>query len=86
MTSEHRQANLELARTYGLLNAGENSLLLSDLEILKSKEVQSIPLSYYELERNLGMFANLLGTVMGTQHILTTTYRAFWNMLSQGYR
>jgi hypothetical protein len=85
-SSEHRQANLELARTYGLLNAGENSLLLSDLEILKSKEVQSIPLSYYELERNLGMFANLLGTVMGTQHILTTTYRAFWNMLSQGYR
>jgi hypothetical protein len=85
-SSEHRQANLELARTYGLLNAGEHSLLLSDLEMLKSKEVQSIPLSYYKLERNLGMFGNLLGTVMGTEHILTTTYRVFWNMLSQGYR
>jgi hypothetical protein len=65
-SSEHRQANLELARTYGMLNTGNQSFLLSDLEVLKSKEVQSIPLSYFELERNLGMFGNLLGTVLGT--------------------
>jgi hypothetical protein len=85
-SSEHRQANLELARTYGMLNTGDQSLLLSDLEVLKSKEVQSIPLSYFELERNLGMFGNLLGTVLGTTHILTTKYREFWTMLLQGYR
>jgi hypothetical protein len=82
-SSEHRQANLELARTYGMLNTGDQSFLLSDLEVLKSKEVQSIPLSYFELERNLGMFGNLLGTVLGTTHVLTTKYREFWLMLSQ---
>jgi hypothetical protein len=85
-SAEHRQANLELARTYGLLNSGENTVLLSDLETLKSRETQSIPLTYFELERNLGMFGNLLGTVLGTNHILTSKYREFWDMLSQGYR
>jgi hypothetical protein len=56
------------------------------LETLKSKEIQSIPITYFELERNLGMFGNLLGTVLGSTHVLTTTYRAFWLLLSQGYR
>lgn len=48
-----------------------------------AKEVQSIPLSYCELERNLGMFGNLLGTVLGQQHTRTTAYQAFWNLLTQ---
>jgi hypothetical protein len=43
--------------------------------VLKAKEVQSIPVSYFELERNLGMFSNLLGTVLGTNHALTLAYR-----------
>jgi hypothetical protein len=85
-SAEHRQANLELARTYGMLNSGEQSLMLADLEALKSKEVQSIPLTYFELERNLGMFGNLLGTVLGPTHQLTIAYRAFWTLLAQGYR
>jgi hypothetical protein len=85
-SAEHRHANLELSRLYGLLNSGEQALMLSDLESLKAKEVQAIPLTYFELERNLGMFGNLLGVVLGSQHILTTTYRAFWTLLSQGYR
>jgi hypothetical protein len=75
-----------LARTYGLLNSGKQSLLLADLEALKSKEVQSIPLTYFELERNLGMFGNLLGTVLGPTHQITIAYQAFWTLLSQGYR
>jgi hypothetical protein len=61
-------------------------MVLADLELLKVKEVQSIPLNYFELERNLGMFGNLLGTVLGSQHILTQAYRLFWTLLSQGYR
>jgi hypothetical protein len=83
---EHRLANLELSRTYGMLSAGGNSLLLADLEALKAKEVQSIPLTYFELERTLGMFGNLLGAVLGSTHVLFTAYRAFWVLLSQGYR
>jgi hypothetical protein len=81
-SAEHCQANLELSRTYGLLVAGEQALMLADLE---AKEVQSIPLTYFELERNLGMFGNLLGTVLGTAHTLTTAYRNFWTLLSQGF-
>ncbi len=84
-SAEHRQANLELSRTYGLLAAGEQALMLADLEALKAKEVQSLPLTYFKLERNLGMFGNLLGTVLGTTHTLTTAYRAFWTLLSQGF-
>jgi hypothetical protein len=85
-SAEHRQANLELARMYGMLSAGEHSLLLTDLETLQAKEVQSIPLSYFELERNLGMFGNLLGAVLGSTHILTTKYREFWTLLATSYR
>jgi hypothetical protein len=85
-SAEHRQANLEVARLYGLLNSGEQSILLSDLEQLKSKEIKSLPMNYFELEQNLGMFGNFLGTVLGTTHVLTNTYRAFWNLLFQGYR
>jgi hypothetical protein len=85
-SAEHRHANLEVSRLCGLLNGGDQSTSLSDLETLKSKETQSIPLTYFELERNLGMFGNLLGTVLGSQHHLTTTYRAFWTLLAQGFR
>jgi hypothetical protein len=73
-SAEHRQANLEVSRLYGLINSGEQSLMLSDLEALKAKEVQSIPVTYFELERNLGMFGSLLGTVLGSQHQLTTAF------------
>jgi hypothetical protein len=85
-SAEHRHANLEVARLYGLLNAGDHSATLSDLEILKSKEIQSIPVTYFELERNLGMFGNLLGTVLGSPHPLTIAYRNFWTLLSQAFR
>jgi hypothetical protein len=85
-SSEHCQANLDLAPTYGLLNAGEQSLMLVDLEALKAKEVQAIPLTYFEFERNLSMFGNLLRTVLRTRHVLTKKYREFWVLLSQGYR
>jgi hypothetical protein len=85
-SAEHRQANMELAHTLGLLNSSDQTLQLSNLESLKAKEVQSVLLNYFELERNLGMFGNLLGTILGSAHTLTTTYRNFWTMLSKGYR
>jgi len=85
-SAEHRQANLELSRMYSFLASGENALMLADLELLKSKEVASIPLTYFELERNLGMFGNLLGVVLGCNHALTQAYRSFWLLLSQGFR
>jgi hypothetical protein len=85
-SAEHRQANIELARLYGLLSSGEHSLMLTDLQAIQAKEVQPIPLTYFELERNLGMFGNLLGTVLGSTHIITERYRDFWTLLSLSYR
>jgi hypothetical protein len=32
------------------------------------------------------MFGNLMGTILGSQHVLTTTYRNFWTLLSRSYR
>jgi len=85
-TMAHRQANLEIAQMYGLLTSGDHAIQLSDLELLKSKEVQSVPLTYYEMERNLGMFGNLLGTVLGTNHRVTVAYRSFWDLLTSTFR
>ncbi len=86
-SAEHRQANQELAQVYGILNSGDHSLLLANLKALQAKEVQSIPISYFELECNLGMFGNLLGTILGSTHtLLVVKYPKFWSLLSQSYQ
>jgi hypothetical protein len=85
-TAEHQQANLKIAQTYGLLQAGDQSVMLADLQALQAKEVLAVPVTYFDLERNLGMFGNLLGTTLGSAHTLTITYRDFWKLLSLSYR
>jgi hypothetical protein len=82
--TEQRQSNLEVARLYGLLTSGEAMCSLADLEALQAKEVQSIPITYWELESNLGMFGNLASVLLGTNHPLMVAYRHMWTlMLSQ---
>jgi hypothetical protein len=66
--AEHRQTNVEVARLYELLNTGDATCTLADLESLNGKEVRSIPLNYWELEKALDMFGNLIGAVFGTLH------------------
>jgi len=78
----HWAANIEVARTYGLLSEGAISISLVDLETLKAKDTQSMPTTYFELEKNLGMFGNLLGVVLGDNYVLTTEYWHFWVMLT----
>jgi hypothetical protein len=85
-SAEHCHHNMEVARLYGLLHSGDQAVTLTDLEKLKAKEVLSIPLNNFELERNLGVFGNFLGVVLGNGHPLTTAYRLFWVWLSTGYR
>ena len=85
-STEHRQTNLELSRLYGFLNSSETGVMLADLETLRAKEVRSVPLTYWELEKTLGMFGNLLGVILGNQHVLTRTYRDLWTLLSSGLR
>jgi hypothetical protein len=79
--AEHHQTNAEVARLYGLLNSGGAACSLADLEVLAAKEVRSVPLSYWELEKNLGMFGNLLGVILGGPHPLTIAFREFWQLL-----
>jgi hypothetical protein len=79
--AEFRQTNAEIARLYGLINAGDATCSLADLETLTAKEVRSVPLSYWELEKSLGMFGNLVGVVLGATHPLTASFRDFWKLL-----
>ena len=32
------------------------------------------------------MFRNLLGMVLGSMQVVTTTYQTFWTLLTQGFR
>ncbi len=83
-SEEYCRANLELAKTYGLLHNSKYGITYSDLQTLEAKEVQSIPLSYFELEKCLGMFGNLLGVVLSSTHKLTAAYQTFWDLLTRG--
>jgi hypothetical protein len=85
-SEEYRRANLDLAQTYGLLHDSAHGITYADLQALESKEVQSIPLTYFELEKCLGMFGNLLGVVLGSDHALSRAYRPFWDLLTRGLR
>jgi hypothetical protein len=85
-SEEYHRANLELARTYGFLHDSDHGLMYADLQALEAKEVHSVPLSYFELEKSLGMFGNLLGVTLGSNHTLTAAYRQFWDLLTRGLR
>jgi hypothetical protein len=85
-TEEFRRTNLELARTYGFLQDSNNGIMYAGLQALDAKEVKSMPLTYFELEKTLGMFGNLMGVTLGITHPLVTAYHAFWELLTRGMR
>jgi hypothetical protein len=80
---EQHQAHIDLARQFHLLTSNDHSIMLSDLERFEKKFAHSIPVNYFEMERCLGMFGNLLGTVCGPTHPLTIAYCDFWELLTQ---
>jgi len=84
--AEHRQHNMEVARLYGLITAGDATCSLSDLEALSSKEVKSVPLTYWELEQTLGMFGNLSAVLLGTAHPVVTAFQEMWNLMRSSIR
>jgi hypothetical protein len=79
--SERPQNNLEVARLYGLLTAGDAACTLADLETLNSKEVESIPVTYSELESTLGMFGNLIGVILGLRHPIVRAFQDMWILM-----
>jgi hypothetical protein len=72
--SKNRHLNMEVARLYGLLTAGDATCSLSDLEALSAKEVCSVPLTYWELEKSLGMFGNLIAVILGNTDPLVIAF------------
>jgi len=85
-SASHRAANLELSKEQSLLLGQESMLLYADIETIKKKTFKALPLTYYELEKALGLYGNLLGTVLGDNHPVTVAYRAFWERLIHSMR
>jgi len=86
-SEEYRAAALELARSYSILYERDHGVSLQDLNQLKiPKELRSYPVSFFDLERNLGVFGNLLGAFLGNAHPLTTACRPFWESFSKRYK
>lgn len=79
--AEHCQVNTKMAHLYGLLTAGDAACSLADLEALAAKEIRSVPLTYWELEKCLGMFGNLIAVILGTTHPLVQAFKDMWQLL-----
>ena len=75
-----------MARLYGFLQQGDTSISLADLESLQSKELRSVPLTYWELEKSLGAFGNLVAVVLGPAHPLCLSYKEMWTLINSGLR
>lgn len=84
--TEHRQLNHKVACLYGYLHSGDASVSLADLETLQAKEACSVPLTYWELEKMLGAFGNLMGVVLVLAHLLSIAYKDLRCILQSGLR
>ncbi len=86
-SEEFRASAMELSRSFGLLYEREYGVAFSDLNQFKvPKDLRSYPVTYFDLEQNLGLFGNLIGAILGNQHPITRNYRLFWNALTKQYR
>jgi hypothetical protein len=64
-----------LARTYTVLVERDVTLSYSDWDNFKlPKDLRSYPTSFYELEQSLGVFGNLIATVLGETHPIVRIY------------
>jgi len=57
------------------VEAGAVGVSLADLQELRAKEVQHIPMNFLELEMTLGLFGNLMDVVLGPDHPLIQEYK-----------
>lgn len=72
-SEKHRAGPLELARLFNLLYEFDFSVAFNDLEKFKPpKELHSYPVSFFEMEHNLGLIGNLLLAILGVPHLLTS--------------
>jgi hypothetical protein len=86
-SEDFRATAHELARTYTMLSERDVGISFSDLDNFKlPKDVRSHPTTFFELEKSLIIFGNLIGAILGNPHPLTTAYRTFWTSFSSEYK
>jgi hypothetical protein len=86
-SEEHHAAAHELARTYALLSEQQLGVSYSDLDNFKVPiDLRAHPTNYFEFEKSLILFGILLGTVLGNNHVITTSFREFWTTFSLQYK
>ena len=73
---------MDIAQVYGLLVEGSASHSYNDLKLLRGKETRTLPVSFYNLKKCLGMLGNLAAVVLGDLHPLMVAYHPFWNHLA----
>jgi hypothetical protein len=86
--SEHYQSPAqELARNNNFLSEREFGLSYADLDQFKiPKELRTHPITFYELEKSLGLFGNFIHVVHGANHPVTSQFRNFWTAMTRQYQ
>jgi hypothetical protein len=86
-SEQHRAAALDLSHSFNLLFERDYGLSYADLDRFKlPKDLRSHRVTFFELERNLAVFGNLLDAILGTTHPLTAAFKAFWDSLQLQHR
>lgn len=86
-SEEFRAAAQELARTYNMLYERDVGITYSDLENFKlPKDIRGHPTTFFELEKSLMIFGNLVGTILGNNHPITMAFRTFWTAFNSEYK
>ncbi len=86
-SEDYRLASQDLARNYTVLAEREIGLHYSDLDHFKlPKDLRAHPITFYELEKSLGLFGNLIHVVLGALHPIMAHYCTFWMAFSKQYR
>jgi len=86
-SEEYRLAAQNMAQTYNMLSERDYHINYADLDQFKvPKDLRAHPTTFFELEKSLGIFGNLMGTILGEGHPLTTHYRSFWLAFTKQFR
>lgn len=86
-SEEYQATAQELAQSYTMLSERDVGITYSDLENFKvPKDFRSHPTNYFELDQSLGIFGNLIGSILGDNHPLTTHYSTFWSFYNSAFK
>jgi len=86
-SEEYRTAAQSVAERYTMLAGQDFAIQYNDLEQFKvPKDIRAHPITFFELEKSLGLFGNLMAVVLGEAHPLTVHYRLFWASFTRQFR